>query len=97
MNRNQRTYLYGCGWKRREVTIQIGLTYEIQPLNQRKKLNRGRHCTILGFKGKIRTPLNPESDRVRGRWQDDNSIAFVDPTDLIPVNNEHQTIQAAEA
>lgn len=86
MNKNQRTYLYGSGWKHREVTIQVGLLYEVQPLNPNKnRRNRGRICVVLGFRGKQSSFGEQTDEQVKIKWQDDNQIVFIDPTDLIPV------------
>lgn len=33
----------------RTVTIEVGQTYLVDPLNPRCKKNRGRFCVVLGF------------------------------------------------
>jgi hypothetical protein len=92
MNDNQRTYSYGFGQKHREITIEIGLPYEVQPLNLNKnRKNRGRVCTALGFRGWSSSCGKSTTERVRVKWHDDDRIGFVDPTDLVPfINTDSQ-------
>jgi hypothetical protein len=98
MDDNQRTYNYGFGRKFREVTIEVGLPYEIQPLNLNKnRKNRGRICTALGFRGWSSSCGKHTTGRVRVKWHDSEKIGYVDPTDLVPFDDADSQNQAADA
>ena len=40
---------WGHGGKRREVILEVGREYIVDPINPRAKRNRGRRCELLGF------------------------------------------------
>lgn len=84
MSEDQRRYNYGFGKKHREITIEVGLTYEVQPLNLNKnRKNRGRICTVLSFRDWSSSCGKSTTERVRVKWHDDEKIGYVDPCDLI--------------
>lgn len=64
----------------REATeITIGATYQVEPLNARKKKHRNRVCTILGFDDGF------FGGQALVRFHDNNRKGKVDMTDLTPV------------
>ncbi|QDV67679.1 hypothetical protein Poly24_13810 [Rosistilla carotiformis] len=72
----------GSGRKRREtVTLTIGETYRVEPLNPQKKKHRGRVCAILEF----------DDDFMPGfasvRFHDNNRVGKVDLSDLVPIDS----------
>lgn len=65
--------------KRAPVTLTVGETYRVEPLNPRKKKHRGRVCTILEFDN----DFMPRKASVR--FHDTNRVGKVELSDLVPV------------
>ena len=79
-----RTYRYVFCGKNRELTIEVGLVYEVQPLNKNKNpKNRCRICTVLGFREWPSSCKKHVTQRARVKWHDDDRTGYVDPEDLI--------------
>lgn len=91
-------YQYSSGKINREVTIEVGLVYEVQPLSKQKnKKNRGRICTVLGFREWLSSCQQHATERARVKWHDTDRIGYVDSVDLIryaghPVKQKRVTI-----
>ena len=84
---NSMAFSYGFGSKHRNIKIIERAMYEVQPLNKQKNpKNRGRICTAMRFR-KYYSPCGEhETIRVRVKWQDNERYGYVDPTDLIGLN-----------
>jgi len=68
------------GKLRREMTLSVGKTYIIKPLNVRKTKNRDRQCTILDF-----VPVSeyhPNDIVAKVRYLDNNRIGRAELEDL---------------
>ena len=66
----------------RDVEIETGKEYIVQPLNPQKLKNRGRHCLVLDF-----VPVSesqPDYIVAKVRYTDNNRIGKADLSDLIP-------------
>ncbi|MGH2272149.1 hypothetical protein ACQ9LF_10150 [Anaerohalosphaeraceae bacterium U12dextr] len=84
MDDTQRTFQFGYCSKGRKVVIEVGAIYEVQPLNKNKnRKNRGRICTVLGFRDWNSSCGKHTTERARVKWHDTERIGFVDPHDLI--------------
>lgn len=72
-----------CKKKIRDVEIEIGKQYQVQPLNPRKLKNRRRQCLVLDM-----VPLSkahPNYMVAKVRYLDNNRIGKVDLEDLVPM------------
>jgi hypothetical protein len=66
----------------RDVEIETGKEYVIEPLNPQKLKNRGRHCLVLDF-----VPLSesqPDYIVAKVRYTDNNRVGKTELSDLIP-------------
>ena len=66
----------------RDVEIETGKEYIVQPPNPQKLKNRGRHCLVLDF-----VPVSesqPDYIVAKVRYTDNNRIGKADLSDLIP-------------
>ena len=66
----------------RDVEIETGKDYVIEPLNPQKLKNRGRHCLVLDF-----VPLSesqPDYIVAKVRYTDNNRAGKTELSDLIP-------------
>ena len=66
----------------RDVEIETGKEYIVQPLNPQKLKNRGRHCLILDFVPRSGSDANDLVAKVR--YTDNNRIGRAELSDLIP-------------
>jgi hypothetical protein len=66
----------------RNIDIEPGKEYVIQPLNSRKLKNRGRHCLVLDFVSLSES--HPEYIVAKVRYTDNNRIGKAELRDLIP-------------
>lgn len=65
----------------REVEIEVGKEYVIQPLNPQKTKNRGRRCLVLDF---VPVPESYPDDTVaKVRYLDNNRVGKAKLSDLI--------------
>ena len=71
--------------KVKTLTITIGSTYRVEPINPQKKKHRDRVCTIL----ELDDDFMPQNASVR--FQDNNRVGKVCLSDLVPVD---QVIEA---
>lgn len=80
-------FSYRFGSKYRSIEIIVGDMYQIQPLNKNKnRKNRGRICTVMGFRTWPSSCGKHETIKVRVKWQDNKRYGYVDPEDLIEIN-----------
>ncbi len=66
----------------RDIEIETGKEYVIEPLNPQKLKNRGRHCLVLDF-----VPLSesqPDYIVAKVRYTDNNRVGKTELSDLIP-------------
>lgn len=70
------------GREQREVTLEVGKEYIVQPMNPRSTRNRDRKCVILGF-----VPVSkahPHDTVAKVRYLDNNKIGRAELSDLVP-------------
>ena len=75
-----------AGRRSRSVDVYVGRDYVVDPLNPAARRNRGRTGQVLGFEG-------AKDGRARFRFHDTGRVAFVQPSDLLPVQ---ETSSAAD-
>jgi hypothetical protein len=72
----------GFRHERREVEVEVGKEYVVQPMNPQKTKNRGRKCVILDF-----VPLSeshPNDMVAKVRYLDNNRVGRAELSDLLP-------------
>jgi len=79
MNKTMRVVTGGQDQK--DIKIEIGKEYIIQPLNPRKLKNRGRHCLVLDFVPLSETHIDYIVAKVR--YTDNNHIGKAELSELI--------------
>jgi len=72
----------GFGDERREVTLEVGKEYVVQPTNPRRTKNRNRKCVILDFVPASES--SPQDTVAKVRYLDNNRVGRAEPSDLVP-------------
>ncbi len=67
-----------AGARSRSVDVYVGRQYVIEPMNPAARKNRGRTGQVIDSE-------DVNDGRVRFRFSDTGRIAFVDPSDLLPL------------
>lgn len=70
-----------AGAKSRSVDVHIGGEYVLDPMNPAAKKNRGRTGQVLAFEG-------VKDGRVPFQFSDTGRVALVDPSDLVPLEQQ---------
>lgn len=70
-----------AGARSRSVDVYVGGEYILDPMNPAARKNRGRTGQVLAF-GDVKDP------RVQFRFSDTGRVALVDPSDLLPLEQQ---------
>lgn len=74
---------------RRDITLRVGETYVVKPLNKQKLKHRGRVCTLLGFSKPFGMEGKPDLI-AEVQFSDNNRRGRVEPGDLAELSEMEQ-------